>query len=38
MFTGRDKPFGPRQLQRFADEAIRVFLAAYGTEMLRSAT
>ena len=37
MFTGRDKPYGPRQLQRFADEAIRVFLAAYGTEMLRSA-
>jgi AcrR family transcriptional regulator len=29
MFTGRDKPYGPRQLQRFADEAVRVFLAAY---------
>jgi AcrR family transcriptional regulator len=31
MFLGRDTPFPRRQLQRYADEAVRVFLAAYGT-------
>lgn len=31
MFTGQDKPYDSRQLQHFADEAVRVFLAAYGT-------
>lgn len=31
MFTGRDKPFSRPQLHRWADEAVRVFLAAYGT-------
>jgi TetR/AcrR family transcriptional regulator, mexJK operon transcriptional repressor len=30
MFTGRDQPYTRRQLHRFADEAVRVFLAAYG--------
>lgn len=30
MFTGRDEPYPRRQLQRYADEAIRVFMAAYG--------
>ena len=30
MFTGRDTPYDARQLQRFADEAVRVFMAAYG--------
>jgi TetR/AcrR family transcriptional repressor of mexJK operon len=30
MFTGRDKPYGRRYLNRYADEAVRVFLAAYG--------
>jgi AcrR family transcriptional regulator len=30
MFTGRDKPYSRRQLQRYADEAVRVFMAAYG--------
>lgn len=30
MFTGRDKPYPRRQLHRYADEAVRVFLAAYG--------
>jgi TetR/AcrR family transcriptional repressor of mexJK operon len=29
MFTGRDKPYNRRQLQRYADEAVRVFMAAY---------
>ena len=29
MFTGRDQPYSRRQLQRYADEAVRVFLAAY---------
>ena len=29
MFTGRDLPYSRRQLQRYADEAVRVFLAAY---------
>jgi TetR/AcrR family transcriptional regulator, mexJK operon transcriptional repressor len=29
MFTGRDKPYGRRYLNRYADEAVRVFLAAY---------
>lgn len=29
MFTGRDKPFSRRHLYRYADEAVRVFLAAY---------
>jgi TetR/AcrR family transcriptional repressor of mexJK operon len=31
MFTGRDRPYSHRQLERFADEGARVFLAAYGT-------
>jgi AcrR family transcriptional regulator len=31
MFAVRDKPYGRRRLHRFADEAVRVFLAAYGT-------
>ncbi len=30
MFTGRDTPFSRRHLNRYADEAVRVFLAAYG--------
>jgi len=30
MFTGRDTPYDPAHLQRFADEAVRVFMAAYG--------
>jgi AcrR family transcriptional regulator len=30
MFTGRDQPYNRRQLHRFADEAVRVFMAAYG--------
>jgi hypothetical protein len=30
MFTGRDTPYSRRQLNRYADEAVRVFLAAYG--------
>lgn len=30
MFTGRDKPYNRRQLHRYADEAVRVFMAAYG--------
>jgi TetR/AcrR family transcriptional regulator, mexJK operon transcriptional repressor len=30
MFTGRDKPYNRRQLQRYAYEAVRVFMAAYG--------
>jgi TetR/AcrR family transcriptional regulator, mexJK operon transcriptional repressor len=32
MFTGRDKPYNRRQLQRYADEAVRVFMAAYGVD------
>jgi AcrR family transcriptional regulator len=31
MFTGEDRPYSRRQLQRFADEAVRVFMAAYGS-------
>jgi AcrR family transcriptional regulator len=30
MFTGRDEPADPDELQRYADEGVRVFLAAYG--------
>ena len=30
-FTGRDKPYSRRYLNRYADEAVRVFLAAYGS-------
>jgi TetR/AcrR family transcriptional repressor of mexJK operon len=30
MFTGRDKAYSRRYLNRYADEAVRVFLAAYG--------
>jgi AcrR family transcriptional regulator len=30
MFTGGDKPYTRRYLNRYADEAVRVFLAAYG--------
>jgi len=29
MFTGRDRSFRPRELDRWADEAVRVFLAGY---------
>jgi TetR/AcrR family transcriptional regulator, mexJK operon transcriptional repressor len=29
MFTGRETPYSRRQLNRYADEAVRVFLAAY---------
>ncbi|MET8117748.1 TetR/AcrR family transcriptional regulator C-terminal domain-containing protein [Micromonospora sp. NPDC005291] len=29
MFSTRDKPYSRRQLQRYADEAVRVFMAAY---------
>jgi TetR/AcrR family transcriptional regulator, mexJK operon transcriptional repressor len=31
MFTGCDKPYTRRYLNRYADEAVRVFLAAYGS-------
>ena len=30
MFTNRAKPFSRRYLNRYADEGVRVFLAAYG--------
>jgi AcrR family transcriptional regulator len=30
MFSGRDAPYSRRQLNRYADEAVRVFMAAYG--------
>jgi AcrR family transcriptional regulator len=30
MFYGSDTQFTPAELQRYADEAVRVFLAAYG--------
>ncbi len=30
MFTGDDKPFSTTQLHRYADEGVKVFLAAYG--------
>ena len=30
LFTGRDAAFPARRLNRWADEAVRVFLAAYG--------
>lgn len=33
MFTGIDQPYDERQLYRFADEAVRVFLAAYGAHI-----
>jgi hypothetical protein len=29
MFTGDDKPFLTTQLHRYADEGVKVFLAAY---------
>ena len=29
MFAGRDRPYSRRQLHRYADEAVRVFMAAY---------
>ncbi|MGH3679237.1 MAG: TetR/AcrR family transcriptional regulator [Natronosporangium sp.] len=32
MFTGRDKPYNRRRLQHYADEAVRVFMAAYGAD------
>jgi TetR/AcrR family transcriptional regulator, mexJK operon transcriptional repressor len=32
MFMARDKPHSRRQLQRYADEAVRVFIAAYGVD------
>lgn len=31
MFVGRDRPHSRRQLHRYADEAVRVFMAAYRT-------
>jgi TetR/AcrR family transcriptional repressor of mexJK operon len=31
MFHGMDAEFTPSELERYADEAVRVFLAAYGT-------
>jgi TetR/AcrR family transcriptional repressor of mexJK operon len=37
MFTGRDQPYNRRQLQRYADEAVRVFMAAYGVDGASSA-
>jgi AcrR family transcriptional regulator len=36
MFAARDKPYSRRQLHRFADEAVRVFMAAYGGSDTRS--
>ena len=30
MFSARDTPYPRRRLRRHADEAVRVFLAAYG--------
>jgi TetR/AcrR family transcriptional regulator, mexJK operon transcriptional repressor len=30
MFSGRDTPYSRRLLNRYADEAVRVFMAAYG--------
>lgn len=36
MFTDRDKPYSRRQLHRYADEAVRVFIAAYGADGARS--
>ena len=32
MFIGRDEQADPDELQRYADEAVRVFLAAYGAD------
>jgi AcrR family transcriptional regulator len=32
MFAGQDKPFSRRRLHRYADEAVRVFMAAYGVD------
>ena len=29
MFTGRDRPYSRRHLHHYADEAVRVFIAAY---------
>lgn len=31
MFSGRDKPYSRSRLHRYADEAVRVFLAAYAS-------
>jgi hypothetical protein len=30
MFRPSDLPFSPKELHRYADEGVRVFLAAYG--------
>ncbi len=30
MLCGEDEPFTPAELERFADAAVDVFLAAYG--------
>jgi TetR/AcrR family transcriptional regulator, mexJK operon transcriptional repressor len=35
MFHATDAPPSPRQLRRYADEAVRIFLAAYGPAQLR---
>jgi AcrR family transcriptional regulator len=35
MFAGQHKPFSRRRLHRYADEAIRVFMAAYGADAAR---
>jgi TetR/AcrR family transcriptional repressor of mexJK operon len=31
MFHGADRQYAPGELDRYADEGVRVFLAAYGT-------
>ncbi|GAA0794847.1 TetR/AcrR family transcriptional regulator C-terminal domain-containing protein [Spirilliplanes yamanashiensis] len=35
MFAVRDRPPSAPALRRYADEAVRVFLAAYGTDVTR---
>jgi hypothetical protein len=35
MFHATDAPQSPRQLRRYADEAVRIFLAAYRPEQPR---
>lgn len=32
MFAGQDMPFNRRRLHRYADEAVRIFMAAYGVD------
>jgi AcrR family transcriptional regulator len=38
MLLGRDRPLTKRELERHADDAVRTFLAAYGTRSGRAAT